>query len=204
MNGYPIPAAPVRVEHEVSHSRFVASLAPVSTVEDARAYIASIRTEMPDASHHVYAFKVGYKTSVIEGLSDDGEPTGTAGPPIMAVLRGAELGDAALVVTRYFGGTKLGTGGLVRAYSDSARAALAAVVRIEKILRCRVRLTVPYPLYEKVKMLATEYAANLDDEKFEGEVTLSLTLPAKALESFTFSVRDLSAGRVTPIVLDTV
>src|SRR5258708_36759964 len=105
MNGYPIPAVPVRVEHKVSHSRFIASLAPVSTVEDARAYIAAIRAEMPDATHHVYAFKVGYKASVIEGQSDDGEPSGTAGPPIMAGLRGAGLGEAGLGWTAYFGGT---------------------------------------------------------------------------------------------------
>src|SRR5690348_4882092 len=118
MTRYRIPAATTRIEHEVSRSRFIATLGNAATVEAARGFIAEIRAEMPDASHHVYAFKVGYGSSVTEGLSDDGEPTGTAGPPVLAVLRGADIGDAALVVTRYFGGTKLGTGGLVRAYSD--------------------------------------------------------------------------------------
>src|SRR5260221_4857347 len=107
--GYRVPVASVRVDHEVSRSRFIASLANAPTVQSARETIAAIRAEMPDASHHVYVFKVGYGASVIEGLSDDGEPTGTAGPPVMAVLRGAEIGDTVIVVTRYFGGIKLGT-----------------------------------------------------------------------------------------------
>jgi putative IMPACT (imprinted ancient) family translation regulator len=79
---------------------------------------------MPNASHHVYAFRVGHGNSIIEGMSDDGEPTGTAGPPVLAVLRGTQIGDIIVIVTRYFGGTKLGTGGLVRAYPEAAQIAL--------------------------------------------------------------------------------
>src|SRR5512142_772503 len=131
MSSYFVPASTVRAEHEVSRSRFIATLSNTATVQEARAFIAAVRAEMPDATHHVYAFKVGYGASVTEGLSDDGEPTGTSGPPVLAVLRGAEVGDVAIVITRYFGGTKLGTGGLVRAYSDAARAAVAAMTTIE-------------------------------------------------------------------------
>jgi uncharacterized YigZ family protein len=202
MNGYLIPAAPVRVEHEVSRSRFIASLNHVPSIEEARTFIASIRTEMPDASHHVYAFKVGYGATVTEGLSDDGEPTGTAGPPVLAVLRGAQVGDVALVVTRYFGGTKLGTGGLVRAYSDAARTALAAMTTIEKVERRQLGLTLPYSLYERIKLTAAEYKANVDDETFDTDVTLFLTMPLDQVEAFTEVVRDLSAGRVMPTMLD--
>src|SRR3954469_1102863 len=119
MPSYRIPAATTRIENEVSRSRFIATLANAPSFQEARDFIASIRAEMPDANHHVYAFKVGYGSSVIEGMSDDGEPSGTAGPPVLAVLRGADIGDAVLVVTRYFGGTKLGTGGLVHAYGDA-------------------------------------------------------------------------------------
>src|SRR5689334_12650287 len=175
MSGYPIPAAPVRVEQEVSRSRFIASLNCAGTVEEARTYIAAIRAEMPDANHHVYAFKVGYGASVTEGLSDDGEPTGTAGPPVLAVLRGANVGDVVLVVTRYFGGTKLGTGGLVRAYGDAARSAIAAMTTVEKIERCQLGLTFSYPLYERIKLIAAEYDAAVDDSAFSAEVTLYLS-----------------------------
>jgi len=113
---YPIPAQTVRTETTIKRSRFIATLGYANTVVAARTFIQQIRAEMPDATHHVYAFRIGYGGSVIEGLSDDGEPAGTAGKPVMAVIRGADLGDVVIVVTRYFGGTKLGTGGLVRAY----------------------------------------------------------------------------------------
>ena len=199
---YRVPAASVRVEQEVSRSRFIASLANAPTVEAARGTIAAVRAEMPDASHHVYAFKVGYGSSITEGVSDDGEPTGTAGPPVLAVLRGADVGDIVLVVTRYFGGIKLGTGGLVRAYGDAARAAIAAMTTHEKIERRQLGLTVPYPLYERVKRLGSEYSATVDDESFEADVTLYLTMPLDLIEAFTSALRDLSAGRITPTVLD--
>jgi uncharacterized YigZ family protein len=157
---------------------------------------------MLDASHHVYAFKVGYGSSVIEGLSDDGEPTGTAGPPVLAVLRGADLGDTVLVITRYFGGTKLGTGGLVRAYGDAARAAIEAAPILEKIERRHLGLTLPYPLYERAKLLVAAHQATIDDETFEGEVTLYLTLPRESIGPFTEAIRDLSAGKISPMELD--
>lgn len=202
MSGYRIPTRPVRIENEVSRSRFIASLNYTPTVDEARSFIASIRAEMPDANHHVYAFKVGFGSTVTEGLSDDGEPTGTAGPPVLAVLRGAEVGDVALVVTRYFGGTKLGTGGLVRAYGDAARAALAAVTTVEKIARRQLGLTLPYSLYERIKLMTTDYSASVDEETFEADVTIFLTMPVDQVESFTVAVRDLSAGRIVPTLLD--
>jgi uncharacterized YigZ family protein len=157
---------------------------------------------MPDATHHVYAFKVGYGASVTEGLSDDGEPTGTAGPPALAVLRGADIGDVVLVVTRYFGGTKLGTGGLVRAYGDAARAALAAVRTCEKVERRQLGFSAPYALYERVKMIAVAHGATIDDVTFEADVTLYLTVPLDSVESFAAAIREVSAGRITPTLLD--
>ncbi|SRR5581483_5721740 len=202
MTTYRIPATTTRIEHQVSRSRFIATLANAPTVEAARQFIASIRTEMPDATHHVYAFKVGFGASVTEGLSDDGEPAGTSGPPVLAVLRGANIGDAVLVVTRYFGGIKLGTGGLVRAYSDAARAVIAATPTEEKVERRHLGLTLPYSLYERVKLIAAAHGATIDDEAFEAEITLYLTLPLTAIEPFTAAIRELGAGRLTPTLLD--
>jgi uncharacterized YigZ family protein len=202
MKRYRIPTETVRIETEVSRSRFIATLGNAPTVEAARQFIAEIRAEMPDASHHPYAFKVGYGGSVIEGVSDDGEPTGTSGPPILSVLRGAELGDVVVVVTRYFGGTKLGTGGLVHAYSDAAKTVLAAAPTREKIEVKHLGLTLPYPLYERAKLLAAQYDAAIDDEIFEVDVTLFLTIPMESLEGFSSAIRELSAGRTIPTVLD--
>ncbi|MEP7288405.1 MAG: YigZ family protein [Chloroflexota bacterium] len=201
MTGYRVPLATVRVEQEVNRSRFIATLTNADTVEAARSFIAAIRAEMPDASCHAYAFKIGYGSSVTEGLSDGGEPTGTAGPPMMAVLRGAEVGDTVLVVTRYFGGIKLGTGGLVRAFGDAARTVLAAMTTHEKIAYRQVGLTIPYALYERLKLLLPNYRATIDEESFEAEITLYLTMPLDSVELFTATVRDLSAGRVIPMSL---
>src|SRR5690606_7514798 len=92
-NPYPIPARTTRIENVVVNSRFIATAARADSVDEAKAFIQSIRAEMPDATHHVYAFKIGYGGSIIEGMSDDGEPSGTSGPPVLAVLRGAEIGD---------------------------------------------------------------------------------------------------------------
>lgn len=198
MSGYPVPAATVRAEHEVSRSRFIATLGYAESVPEARQFIAAVRAEMPDASHHVYAFRVGYGASLNEGLSDDGEPSGTSGPPIMAVLRGADVGDVVLVVTRYFGGVKLGTGGLVRAYSEAARLALAAMTTRPKMTLSRLRLQVPYPLYERVKLLAAQHSAHIEAEAFAEMVTLELTLADDSVVPFSVALRDLSAGKVTP------
>jgi uncharacterized YigZ family protein len=201
MSRYHIPAETARIENEVSRSRFIATLAYTPTVELARSFIATIRAEMPDANHHVYAFKVGYGSSVTEGVSDDGEPTGTSGPPVLAVLRGAELGDTAIVVTRYFGGTKLGTGGLVKAYGDAAKAVVAAAVTREKVDLKQIGITAAYPYYERLKLIAAQYDAVIDDETFEADVTLFLTLPVESVTPFTDAIREMTAGRASIVEL---
>jgi uncharacterized YigZ family protein len=122
MDRYTIPARETRAEIKVVNSRFVATVAPVFSVDAAKAFIARVRREFADATHNVPAYLIGHGASVIAHCNDDGEPSGTAGRPALAVLRGSGLGDVAVVVTRYFGGTKLGTGGLVRAYSGAVRA----------------------------------------------------------------------------------
>jgi uncharacterized YigZ family protein len=112
---YLIPAKETRVELIVVNSRFIATVAPVFTVDEAKAFVARIKHEFADASHNVSVYLVGHGASVTAHCTDDGEPAGTAGRPALAVLQGSGLGDVAVVVTRSFGGTKLGTGGLVRA-----------------------------------------------------------------------------------------
>jgi uncharacterized YigZ family protein len=198
MNGYPIPTATVRVTHEVSRSRLIATLGCAESASAARQFIADVRAEMPDASHHVYAFRIGYGNSVNEGLSDDGEPSGTAAPPIMAVLRGAAIGDVVLVVTRYFGGIKLGTGGLVRAYGEAARLAISAMTTRPKIAVCRLELDVPDALYERVRRLSAQHAAHIESERFAESVNLLIALPEPEVAAFSAALRDLSHGSLVP------
>ena len=171
-----IPAQAVNCEIRVSNSRFLSHLAPATTVAEARSYIAAIRAAMPDASHHVYAYVIGHGATTTLGMSDDGEPTGTAGRPALAVLKGSGLGDVVVVVTRYFGGTLLGTGGLLHAYGDAVRTVLELTPRVEKIARTQLVLAVSYALYEGVKRTLATYDHRIDEEDFGTDITMTVTV----------------------------
>jgi len=190
-----IPAASARVEIRVVNSRFIASAGPAAAVADARAFIAGIRAEMPDASHHVYAYVVGHGATTMLGMSDDGEPSGTAGRPVMAVLRGSGLGDVTLVVTRYFGGTLLGTGGLVHAYGDAARAVLAILPREPKIERRRLGVTLPYSAFDQARRLVAAHAGTILEESFAADVTLRVLLPLAQVGPFIAQLGEATAGQ---------
>src|SRR5512139_713532 len=130
---YLVPLHEIRRDLIVVNSRFIATLAPVPSIEAARVFLVRIRQEFADASHNVPAYIIGGGNTVTEYFSDDGEPSGTAGRPALAVLRGSGLGDVAVVITRYFGGTLLGTGGLVKAYTESTQMVVSAVERGRRI-----------------------------------------------------------------------
>lgn len=201
-DAYRVPAAPVRTELVLKRSRFLTAIQHAPSVDQARQIIASVRAEMPDASHHVYAFRIGFGNSVTEGMSDDGEPTGTAGPPTLAVVRGSGLGDIVLVTTRYFGGIKLGTGGLVRAYTESAQEALRQLRTELKVERRTVGLELPYSLYNVTKHLISRHQGLIVDEEFDEQVVIVVKFLVPDLESFARELRNRSSGQVAPINLD--
>jgi uncharacterized YigZ family protein len=190
-----IPAQETRSELRVLNSRFVASLAPTFSVEAARAFVARIRAEFPDASHHIPAYLIGHGRSVIAHCHDDGEPAGTAGRPALAVLQGSGLGDVTVVVTRYFGGTKLGTGGLVRAYGDAVRSVLEVTPRAVCVATHTVRLTLPYPLYERAQRLIEAHRGQLLEADFAAAVTLTARFVADDLPAFEAALQELTGGQ---------
>lgn len=198
---YFVPAETQRTETRVSNSRFITVVGRVGSVDEARSFLARIRADMPDASHHVYAFRVGHGSSVTEGMSDDGEPSGTAGPPVLAVLRGSGIGDTIVIVVRYFGGTKLGTGGLVRAYGDAARTALNTLKTEQKIAKCHVRIETPYSFYEQITRMIDRHEGAAEQAEFKVNVTLVVSFPLKNLETFAAELTDLTRGRVQPTLL---
>jgi uncharacterized YigZ family protein len=181
----------------VSNSRFIASADATPSVDAAKAFIASIRAMMSNASHHCYAFLVGHGASVTAGMSDDGEPSGTAGRPMLAVLRGSGVGDVTVVVTRYFGGTLLGTGGLVRAYGDATKAVLDILPRTRKIERVELHISLAYPDYAGVRRALDAFAAELRDEQFADVVTLLVSLPRQRRDACVAFLADLTSGRAT-------
>lgn len=200
---YLIPATTEQTEIIINKSRFISTAGYASTVENAKDFIKDIRASMPTASHHVYAYRIGFGNSVTEGMSDDGEPTGTSGPPVLSVIRGTNIGDIVIVVTRYFGGTKLGTGGLVRAYTQSAQKIIELLKTEWKIEKVSVEIEVPYALFEQTKRLIEQFNGHIQSELFTVDVTISMILEKKRLVGFTNDLKELSAGRVCPVILET-
>ena len=198
-----IPAREARTESKVLNSRFIATIAPVFTMDEAKAFIARVKSEFADASHNVPAYIVGHGNSVIAHCHDDGEPSGTAGKPVLAVLRGSELGDVAVVVTRYFGGTKLGTGGLVRAYSDAVRDVLEILPRAVKVRTHTVIIAVPYNLYERLRRLLDAHHGQILDENFGADVMMTARFVVEALPPFQDALRELSNGRLRAEIIET-
>lgn len=198
-----VPLGPERIEIVVVNSRFIASLDYVQNVEETRSFIAHIRSEFPDASHHVPAFIIGGGNSKTEFCSDDGEPSGTSGRPLLAVLRGSGLGDAAIVVSRYFGGTLLGTGGLVKAYSEAGRLVLEKTHRAALVEFSRLRFDLPYGLFESFRRLAADSDAGIAEEKFEENVHMIVEVPSDNLDQFRSRLADLSSGSVEVRIVGT-
>lgn len=202
MDDYLVPAN--RVEHEIniSNSRFIASLAPAPSRSAAERFISEVKQKYPDAAHHVPAYIVGHGSSSLSHASDDGEPSGTAGRPALAVLEGSDLGDTTVVITRYFGGTKLGTGGLVRAYSDAVRGVLNKAHLARKVKAHRLELTTPYSFYERIVRIIKNSQGLIEDEQFTSDIKMVLKMPADHYRSFSDAVLEISAGNVKPIILE--
>lgn len=197
MDRYPIPAGPAEATIMAGNSRFIAAAAHTPSVEAAKAFIAERRAAMPDASHHCVAYLVGYGASVTAGMSDDGEPGGTAGRPMLAVLRGADLGDVTVVVTRYFGGTLLGTGGLVRAYGDAVKAVLALVPRAERVSLRPLAVRIAYHGYAQARRALERLGAQITGEEFADDVRISAMIPADDWQHAAATLADLSGGQAT-------
>jgi|YNPBryunderm2012_1023409.scaffolds.fasta_scaffold07877_3 uncharacterized YigZ family protein len=193
---YPVPAGRARAELLVVNSRFIATVGPAPGVEAAKAFVAAIRQELPGASHHCYAFLVGHRATVTAGMSDDGEPAGTAGRPMLAVLRGSGLGDVVVVVTRYFGGTLLGTGGLVRAYGDAVKAVLAVLPRGERIPVRRLTAWLGYDAYGGARRALEQAGALIMREEFGVEVCLEVEAPVEAYPLMVAALETATAGHV--------
>ena len=184
-------------------SRFIAQVSPVKNEEEALQFIARIRKENRDARHNCYAYVTGPDGS-IEKFSDDGEPSKTAGMPMLDLLRKRGLKNVCVVVTRYFGGILLGTGGLVRAYTAACTAGLDACVTAERQQGVLATWTVDYGLYGKLQYLAEEEGVYPQGCDFGEAVPLRLLLPAEKADRIIRKVRERSAGKAEPADLEKV
>lgn len=174
-------------------SRFIGSCRPASTEEEALEFISGLKTKYWDASHNVYAYIL--REGNIQRFSDDGEPQGTAGIPVIEAMKKSGVTDAVVVATRYFGGILLGGGGLIRAYSHTATIALAAAQRV-RMKRClKLSIACSYDSYGRVQAIVPECGGIVDDTAFTDSVTLYLHLEPELLESLARRLADATSGR---------
>ena len=193
MNRYTTVAKEASAEQVIDRSRFIAHIARAFSKEEADAYIAGIRAQYRDATHNVPAFIVGEK-SELKWTSDDGEPQGTSGPPMLQMLEREGLTKIVCVVTRYYGGIKLGTGGLVRAYTSSAKLALEAAGTHTVKDVTRLSVTVPYTLLGKLQNLEKSEPFTIEDTLYTECVTLVLTMDLEDEERVKALLMEVSAG----------
>ena len=182
--GYPIPAGFLERETEVRKSRFIARVGPVHDREQVKALVQQAWQDHPDARHVCWAYQIGQPGSAAEAaMNDDGEPSGTAGKPILNVIQHKDMGDVAVIVIRYFGGIKLGAGGLVRAYAGAAESVLSAVDRQVNQPLEQVTVTIPFALEQPLRHWCEQHQAGLAETVYGEGVTITLQLPQWAMDS---------------------
>lgn len=201
MDPYRTLAGPGTGEYEEKRSRFLSFCAPVRTEEEALAFIAQVKAAHKMANHHVWAYHL--RQNHLTRYTDDGEPSGTAGLPVLNLLERGEILDAAVVVVRYFGGTLLGTGGLVRAYGESAGLAVRAA-GIATMAPCRIyELDCAYGEYDRMERLLRDLGATVTDSEFTDKVRLRVALAQEKGESLCAQVQELTRGGSLPQYLET-
>lgn len=184
----------------VKRSRFVACGKRFDDPELLKEEVAAVREAHRGCSHVVWAYVCGPSGELI-GLSDDHEPKGTAGRPVFEVVKGSGITNILVTVTRYFGGTKLGTGGLVKAYSEAAKAVVEAIAVEDFVERIGFRMGLAYEVYDACRRAAAELDAEVTEEVFTDRVRIVGMLPARNAESFVRRIRDITSGRTLPELL---
>lgn len=191
-----VPAGPSRFELTIKRSLFIAEIDSAPSIAVAEERIKEKRKSHSDAAHVVYAFSIGDSNSRQFGMSDDGEPKGTAGRPALEVLKGSRVTDCVLTIVRYFGGTKLGTGGLVHAYGDAAKGAFTALSTVVKRDLVDVQLEVRYELHQNVQSALVPFRPVNVNEEFGENVTIQCRIDRDRLKAFQDAVNDVSRGTI--------
>jgi len=190
---YLVPGKKLQSEIKVKGSRFICTVIPCLNSEDAESEYAKLKKNYYDATHNCFAWRID---DVSWRYSDDGEPSGTAGKPILQSIDGCNLKEVLCVVTRYFGGTKLGTGGLIRAYSDAASEALAKVKPKIKTVWAEVEIAFAYALENLVRKTLSEFNGKLTESVYDDSVKMKLALPQSLLKDFCTKLSELSNSQI--------
>ncbi len=200
---YPVPGARHRAEQTVDRSRFICTVQRASSSADAQAFLREMNDEFPDATHNCWAYVIGAPGSSDRiGMSDAGEPHGTAGRPMLTVLQHSGVGDIAAVVTRYYGGTNLGTGGLVKAYGGTVQLALATMPRAERIDYAELTVVVGYESISALQQLLPRFESSSLGEEYGERATFRLRVPAARVDEMREALLDATSGRAEVALSD--
>lgn len=186
-------------EYEDRKSVFIGEASPVSSEQEALDFISYVKKKYPDAKHHVYAYVL--RENSIMRFSDDREPQGTAGMPVLDAIRKNKCTDTVIVVTRYFGGTLLGTGGLVKAYTSAATGALHTANIITYDIYTTLKITVSYSDYQKITPTLSDYSFRCDDTKYADSVVLFGKIIKKDVDAFLSQLTEITSGRISGEIL---
>lgn len=195
MEAYSIPSEVVVFEEEIKKSRFITYLAPAKGVDAAKSFIQQIKEQHSSARHHCWAFVAGAPDDSQQlGFSDDGEPSGTAGKPILAQLMGSGIGEIVAVVVRYYGGILLGTGGLVKAYGNGVQQALKQLPTQIQIPQSQYQITCDYQQLTVIETLLQQVGGSIVQADYSVNIHLILSLPTQHIEQIMSKLRDVSRG----------
>lgn len=195
MESWPIPAESVCVSEEIKKSRFITLVAHTDGITAAKAFVEQVRADHPDARHHCWAWVAGAPDDSQQlGFSDDGEPAGTAGKPMLAQLMGRGIGEITAVVVRYYGGVKLGTGGLVKAYGGGVQLALNQLSTVLKVPLTEYTLLCDYAQLSGIEALLKQYDGLIVQSDFQAAVLLRVALPQTRLGELSLRLADMSRG----------
>jgi len=195
------PDGTSRAELEIKKSRFIGTARRITSPEEAKSGIRGERDSHPGARHVVFAFLIGDPKSEVSGMSDDGEPKGTAGRPVLEVLKGSGVRNVLVTVTRYFGGVKLGTGGLVKAYTECAQATLRTLPLKPLVAEVRFSVDLPYECFDGAKRLLKDSGAVVLEENFTDRVEMRGRVAEASLESLRAGLKDLTRGACDLLIL---
>ena len=197
MPSYQIPAHPVDVEEVIKNSQFITRVRNVTTAEAAKAFIKELNQTYPDATHHCWAYIVGNpQSTTLLGCSDDGEPSGTAGKPMLNVLQHADIGDIVAVCTRYYGGTKLGTGGLTRAYGGGVKLALEQLTTQEKIDYTNIEFDIDYHQQKDCEHLIKDFQVDNFQLDYQTKIRVSLDVATEEMAQFKAAIQNKFKGQI--------
>jgi len=203
MESWPVPAAPVIFSEEIKKSRFITLLAHTDGVEAAKSFVESVRAEHPDARHHCVAWVAGPPDDSQQlGFSDDGEPAGTAGKPMLAQLMGSGVGEITAVVVRYYGGILLGTGGLVKAYGGGVQQALNLLTTQVRMPLTEYTLLCEYGQLTGIESLLGQFSGMIVASDYQASVRLRVALPQAKVDAFSAKLADFSRGSLQLLAID--